>query len=85
MIFKQKKKGSVIIIEDQTTHQKFVQKIIPIDKDINSFVNADIIKLISIYHGILPIINFSCQPNPTIVTDYKINGTLKDFIIKRSI
>lgn len=35
-----KGKGSVIIIEDQTTHQKFVQKIIPIDKDINSFVNC---------------------------------------------
>ena len=82
-----KMKRSVTIIEDPETHKKFVQKIFSTKTskvDINSYCNADIIKLISIYQGILPIICFSCQPYPTVITEYKANGTLKNFIAKRT-
>ena len=82
-----KSKGSIIIIEDPLTQKRFVQKIVKNNTkevDINTFFsNAATIKKLSIYQGILPIICFSYQDYPIIITEYKTNGTLNDFITKR--
>lgn len=66
-----KSKDSMCVIEDLSTHNKYIQKIIQINnitdgiKDI--FIsNSSKIKYISMYKGILPICDFSYQNYPII-------------------
>lgn len=80
-----KKDEKIIIIEDADTNLKYIQKIenrtFDSEKTQDLYIN-NMEKLVKVtkYPGLMPIISFKTQPNPTIILEYKENGTLRDFI-----
>lgn len=75
------------LIEHTETKIKYLQKINPhfinSDQDQNLFIsNIEKISKIAKYPGLTPIVNYTLPPNPSIIFEYKNNGTLRDFITK---